>query len=69
MHRQRHCWWYQSPNRTLWASDDDNLRGAKRGNGVDHTALIRLGDEAYGVPISQEIEEHSGHDVALGSAS
>ncbi len=30
-------------------------------------ALIRLGDEAYGVPISQEIEEHSGHDVALGS--
>jgi len=30
-------------------------------------ALIRLGDDAYGVPISQEIEEHSGHDVALGS--
>jgi len=30
-------------------------------------ALIRLGDEAYGVPISEEIEEHSGHDVALGS--
>jgi PadR family transcriptional regulator, regulatory protein PadR len=30
-------------------------------------ALIRLGDEAYGVPISQKIEEHSGHDVALGS--
>jgi len=30
-------------------------------------ALIRLGDEAYGVPISKEIEEHSGHDVALGS--
>jgi len=30
-------------------------------------ALIRLGDEAYGVPISIEIEEHSGHDVALGS--
>jgi len=30
-------------------------------------ALIRLGDEAYGVPISREIEEHSGHDVALGS--
>src|SRR6185503_13670447 len=30
-------------------------------------ALIRLGDEAYGVPISQEIEDHSGHDVALGS--
>ena len=30
-------------------------------------ALIRLGDEAYGVPISQEIEEHSGRDVALGS--
>jgi len=30
-------------------------------------ALIRLGDEAYGVPISLEIEKHSGHDVALGS--
>ena len=29
-------------------------------------ALIRLGDEAYGVPISREIEEHSGHDIALG---
>ena len=30
-------------------------------------ALIRLGDEAYGVPICEEIESHSGHDVALGS--
>ena len=30
-------------------------------------ALIRLGDDAYGVPISREIEEHSGHDVAAGS--
>lgn len=30
-------------------------------------ALIRLGVEAYGVPISEEIELHSGHDVALGS--
>jgi PadR family transcriptional regulator len=30
-------------------------------------ALIRLGDEAYGVPISKEIEEQSGHDVAIGS--
>jgi len=30
-------------------------------------ALIRLGDEAYGVSISLEIEEHSGYDVALGS--
>ena len=30
-------------------------------------ALIRLGDEAYGVPISQEIEERSGREVALGS--
>ena len=30
-------------------------------------ALIRLGDEAYGVPISQTIEESSGRDVALGS--
>ena len=30
-------------------------------------ALIRLGDEAYGLPISQEIEEQSGHEVALGS--
>ena len=30
-------------------------------------ALIRLGDEAYGVPISIEIEERTGKDVALGS--
>jgi len=30
-------------------------------------ALIRLGDEAYGVPISQEIEKQSGRDVAVGS--
>jgi PadR family transcriptional regulator len=30
-------------------------------------ALLRLGDEAYGVPISQQIEEQSGHDVAVGS--
>jgi DNA-binding PadR family transcriptional regulator len=30
-------------------------------------ALIRLGDEAYGVPISEQIEEDSGHDVAVGS--
>lgn len=30
-------------------------------------ALIRLEDEAYGVPISQVIEEMSGRVVALGS--
>ena len=30
-------------------------------------ALIRLGDDAYGVPISEEIADQSGHDVALGS--
>jgi DNA-binding PadR family transcriptional regulator len=30
-------------------------------------ALIRLGDEAYGVPIAQAIEESSGRDVAIGS--
>src|ERR1700680_1665739 len=30
-------------------------------------ALIRLGENAYGVPISQEIEERSGREVALGS--
>src|SRR5438093_13536229 len=30
-------------------------------------ALIRLGDNAYGVPISQEIEKRSGRDVAVGS--
>lgn len=30
-------------------------------------ALVRLGDEAYGVPIAEEIESHSGHDVAVGS--
>jgi len=30
-------------------------------------ALIRLGDGAYGVPISREIEQRSGREVALGS--
>jgi len=30
-------------------------------------ALIRLGDDAYGVPISREIEKRSGREVALGS--
>lgn len=30
-------------------------------------ALIRLGDHAYGVPISQAIEESTGRDVVLGS--
>ncbi len=30
-------------------------------------ALMRLGDEAYGVPIAQAIEESSGRDVAIGS--
>src|SRR4249919_1078463 len=30
-------------------------------------ALIRLGDDAYGVPIAQAIEESSGRDVAIGS--
>ena len=30
-------------------------------------ALIRLGDDAYGVPISDAIEESSGREVAIGS--
>jgi PadR family transcriptional regulator PadR len=30
-------------------------------------ALIRLGDDAYGVPISEAIEESSGREVSLGS--
>jgi DNA-binding PadR family transcriptional regulator len=30
-------------------------------------ALVRLGDEAYGVTIAQAIEERSGRDVAVGS--
>jgi len=30
-------------------------------------ALIRLGDDAYGVPISREIEKRSGREVAIGS--
>lgn len=29
--------------------------------------LIRLGEDAYGVPISRELERHTGRDVALGS--
>ncbi|HEY2914284.1 MAG TPA: PadR family transcriptional regulator [Candidatus Angelobacter sp.] len=30
-------------------------------------ALMQLGDDAYGLPISREIEEQSGREVALGS--
>jgi DNA-binding PadR family transcriptional regulator len=30
-------------------------------------ALMRLGDDAYGVPISREIEALSGREVAVGS--
>jgi len=30
-------------------------------------SLIRIGDNAYGVPISLEIEARTGRDVALGS--
>lgn len=30
-------------------------------------AVIRVGDEAYGVPISREIEARSGRESALGS--
>src|SRR5580765_1233333 len=30
-------------------------------------ALIRLGDDAYGVPIADAIEESSGREVAIGS--
>ena len=30
-------------------------------------AVIRLGDDAYGVPISKELLERTGRDVALGS--
>src|SRR5579862_8784147 len=30
-------------------------------------ALMRLGDDAYGVPICREIEQQSGREVAVGS--
>ena len=30
-------------------------------------ALVRLGDDAYGVPICREIEQHSGREAAVGS--
>src|SRR4051812_48735613 len=30
-------------------------------------ALIRLGENAYGVPISEEIEQQAGRDISLGS--
>jgi PadR family transcriptional regulator, regulatory protein PadR len=30
-------------------------------------AVIRLGDEAYGVPISRELEAFRGRDVSVGS--
>jgi PadR family transcriptional regulator, regulatory protein PadR len=30
-------------------------------------ALIQTGDDAYGLPISQELAKHRGRDVSLGS--
>ena len=30
-------------------------------------ALLRLGEDAYGVPISREIEQQSGREVAVGT--
>ncbi len=30
-------------------------------------AIIRLGEEAYGVPISRELEAHRGREVSVGS--
>jgi PadR family transcriptional regulator, regulatory protein PadR len=30
-------------------------------------AVIHLGDEAYGVPISRELEHHRGRNVSVGS--
>jgi PadR family transcriptional regulator, regulatory protein PadR len=30
-------------------------------------AVIHLGDDAYGVPISRELEKYRGRDVSLGS--
>src|SRR2546428_7496683 len=30
-------------------------------------AMIRIGDNAYGVPISEELEKRTGRDVAIGS--
>jgi PadR family transcriptional regulator PadR len=30
-------------------------------------AILRVGDEAYGVPIARELEQSSGKDVLLGS--
>jgi DNA-binding PadR family transcriptional regulator len=30
-------------------------------------AVLHLGEEAYGVPISRELERHRGRDVSVGS--
>jgi DNA-binding PadR family transcriptional regulator len=30
-------------------------------------AVLHLGDDAYGVPISRELERHRGRDVSVGS--
>ena len=30
-------------------------------------AVMQLGDDAYGVPISRELEKHRGKDVSVGS--
>ena len=30
-------------------------------------AIIHLGEDAYGIPISRELERHRGRDVSIGS--
>src|SRR5947207_6422191 len=30
-------------------------------------AIIRIGENAYGVPVSEELEKRTGRDVAIGS--
>src|SRR5207244_13209301 len=45
-----------------WASGDSFKLFA-----FGYLFLIRLGDNAYGVPISEELEKRTGRDVAIGS--
>ena len=55
--------------RDLFLTVEEMARGAYLGEFelMVLLALIRLGDDAYGVPICREIETRSGREAAIGS--
>src|SRR5215831_10651510 len=60
---------YLLPERDLFANIEQMTKRDYLGNFelMVMLTLIRLGDSAYGVPISEELEKRTGRDVALGS--